>query len=116
IRLRRPIPLQMSGKPAWHVTGASARGAVHARAQRPNQDAIAWHAPQGPDASLLLTVADGHGSPRYLRSHPGAKLAVTLAAEILRQFGATHPGPDDLAAIGDRAAEELPRNIVRAWR
>src|SRR5690606_24305133 len=83
IRLRRPIPLQMSGKPAWHVTGASARGAVHARAQRPNQDAIAWHAPQGPDDSLVLTVADGHGSPRYLRSHRGAKLAVTLAVEIL---------------------------------
>lgn len=43
-------------------------------------------------------------------------MAVTLAIDILRKFGSTHPGPRNMAAIADRAAEELPRNIVRAWQ
>ena len=106
----------MSMKPAWLVLGASVRGAGHTRAQRPNQDAIAWHTPTTPDDCLVLAVSDGHGSPRYVRSHRGAKLAVKLAVDLLHQFGTTHKGPGSIAATGDMAVEQLPRTLVRNWQ
>lgn len=106
----------MSGKPAWRVLGSSVRGAVHTRAHRPNQDALAWLEPSAGHDALALAVADGHGSTRYMRSHRGAKLAVKLAADMLRDFGQQHPGPRRLAAVADLAIEQIPRTLVRAWQ
>ena len=106
----------MSGKPIWRLIGASVRGAVHARANRPNQDAIAWHEPSAPAEVVALAVADGHGASRYFRSHRGAKLAVKLAVDMLRDFGSEHPGPRRLAAVADLANEQIPRTLVRAWQ
>jgi hypothetical protein len=102
------------------VIGASARGASHVRAGRPNQDAIDWRV--GPDL-ILLSLADGHGSTRYVRSHQGAKLAVQIALEQLGQFLRTPQDPEASAPnrVGDatlkrRAEEQLPRTLVRAWQ
>lgn len=92
------------------------RGAIHARSHRPNQDAIDWHMPASAADCLVLAVADGHGSPRYIRSHRGAKLAVTLGVQMLRRFGEKHAGPKKLAAIADHAAEQIPRSYVRQWQ
>lgn len=106
----------MSGNANWRVVGSSVRGAVHERAARPNQDAIAWRQATGPGDVTALAVADGHGASRYMRSHRGAKLAVTLATEMLGDFGREHPGPRRLAAIADLAIEQVPRTLVRAWQ
>lgn len=106
----------MSGKSIWRLIGASARGAVHARGKKPNQDALALHEPNAPGEGVVLAVADGHGAPRYIRSHRGAKLAVKLAVELLRDFGTEYPGPRRLAAVADLANEQIPRTLVRTWQ
>ncbi len=63
-----------------------------------------------------MSVADGHGAPRYLRSHRGAKLAVEFAVQLAADFCALHANPGNLAALGDLAAEQLPRTLVRSWQ
>ena len=106
----------MFGSEGWRVLGASVRGANHARTSRPNQDAIAWRVPSADEPGLVVAVADGHGAPRYLRSHRGAKLAVQLAVELASEFCALHANPANLAALGDLATEQLPRTLVRKWQ
>lgn len=95
--------------------GATVRGASHARAKLPNQDAIAWYAPAQREDCLVLAVADGHGAPRYIRSHQGAKLAVKLAVEVLRNFAADRAAVAELATLPDHADGQLPRTLVRTW-
>jgi hypothetical protein len=110
----------MSGKPTakvgWQVTGATVRGANHTRNLRPNQDAIHWQTPQGPQDPAILAIADGHGSSRYVRSHRGAKFAVGLAVETLLDFAREHHKTGDLAQVARLAAETLPRTLVRRWQ
>ena len=99
----------------WRVTGATVRGAAHRRSGLPNQDAMAWHAPAGPDAPVVLAVADGHGAPLYIRSHRGARIAVHVAVKLLRQFAASHAVQPTLSAVKRVAADRLPRDLVIAW-
>jgi hypothetical protein len=106
----------MSGSVTWDIIGATIRGAAHTRTKLPNQDAIAWHAPAQRGDCLALAVADGHGAPRYLRSHKGAKLAVKLAIELLCDFAADPDAAKQLATLPDRIDGQLPRTLVRSWQ
>ncbi len=110
----------MSGKSApkirWSVTGASIRGANHARSHRPNQDAILWQTGVRAGAPALLALADGHGAARYVRSHRGAKLAVQVAKDILSDFAESNESTRDLTRVARQAAEQLPRTLVRTWQ
>jgi serine/threonine protein phosphatase PrpC len=106
----------MSGKLVWQVTGASIRGANHTRTHLPNQDAIAWQAPVRPGDPAVIALADGHGAARYVRSHRGAKLAVTLAVDLLAAFAAEHVRATDLVGLARQSAEQLPRTLVRTWQ
>ncbi len=106
----------MSGSVTWDVMGASVRGASHIRSKQPNQDAIAWYAPAHREDCLILAVSDGHGAPRYLRSHKGAKLAVKLTFEILQEFVANSNAEAELATLPDHADGQLPRSLVRSWQ
>ncbi len=107
----------MSGSPVtWDVMGASVRGATHIRTKQPNQDAIAWSAPAHREDCLILAVSDGHGAPRYLRSHQGSKLAVKLTLEILKEFTNDDNAIGELATLPDRVDGELPRTLVRSWQ
>ena len=87
----------MSG--GWVAGGLSVRGAAHRAEGRPNQDAIAV-------ASLLspvVAVADGHGSPRYVRSDVGSAIAVAVALETLPEFLGTALDDEPLRArVADR--------------
>lgn len=100
----------------WDVIGASVRGASHARAKQPNQDAIHWHAPANRQDCLILAVSDGHGAPRYIRSHTGSKLAVKLAVEILKEFASDQDAATELATLPDQIDGRLPRTLVRSWQ
>jgi hypothetical protein len=106
----------MSGSVTWDVMGASVRGANHIRTKQPNQDAIAWYTPAHREDNLILAVSDGHGAPRYLRSHKGAKIAVKLALEILQEFAADQEAAAELATLPDHADGRLPRTLVRSWQ
>lgn len=106
----------MSGSVTWDVMGASVRGATHMRTKQPNQDAIAWYTPAHREDSLILAISDGHGAPRYLRSHKGSKIAVKLAIEILQEFAADENAAEELALLPDHADGQLPRSLVRSWQ
>jgi len=95
----------------WQVAGQSVRGAVHERNDIPNQDAIQWSSVQG--SSVVLAVADGHGSARYSRSHIGASLAVESSVQLVQEFLGSQDG--NLSLIKDATEEWLPRALVRKW-
>jgi hypothetical protein len=101
---------------AWRVIGSSVRGASHVRSGAGNQDAIGWAPAEGAGASVAISVADGHGSPKSFRSAAGARLAVEvsqgLAAELLTAQG----GNAALSWVKDRLEQDAPRRIVREWR
>jgi len=97
----------------WQVAGQSVRGAVHERNGLPNQDAIHWFPDSGEGASIVLAVADGHGSARYSRSHIGASLAVESAVQLVHEF--VNNQADNLSLLKDATEDWLPRALVRKW-
>lgn len=100
--------------PRWQAAGQSVRGAAHERSGMPNQDAICWRPDSG--TSLVLSVADGHGSTRYPRSHIGANLAVGTATQLVHDFLSSEIDAENLSLVKRAAEEWLPRALVRAWR
>jgi serine/threonine protein phosphatase PrpC len=99
----------------WQIVGQSVRGASHERSGMPNQDAIRWLPESGAGSSLVLAVADGHGSARYSRSHIGASFAVETTAQLIREFLAVQSDVKNLSLIKRAAEEWLPGALVRAW-
>jgi hypothetical protein len=89
------------------------RGAVHERNGLPNQDAIHWLSGNG--SSVVLAVADGHGSARYSRSHVGARLAVESSTQLVQDFLNSQSDVGNLSLIKDATEEWLPRALVREW-
>ena len=100
----------------WKVIGKSVRGAAHRRADKPNQDALAWYPAAGSGHSLILAVSDGHGSAKSFRSQEGAKLAVETAIRVLQQFLEVQQNLFHPTAIKRAAEEKLPHVLVRAWK
>jgi serine/threonine protein phosphatase PrpC len=68
----------------WRVAGRSVRGASHQRRGAPNQDAIIWAPDHG--GTVILAVADGHGSRASYRSGTGSALAVQVVSEVLQEI------------------------------
>ena len=99
----------------WQVAGQSVRGAVHERNGLPNQDAIHWLPASGCGSSIILAVADGHGSARYSRSHIGASLAVESSTHLVQEFLDSQTDAGSLSLIKDTTEEWLPRALVRKW-
>jgi len=97
----------------WQVVGESVRGAVHERNGLPNQDAICWLPASGEGSSIVLAVADGHGSAKYSRSHIGASLAVESAAHLVQDF--INRDFENLSLLKDATEDWLPRALVRKW-
>ena len=91
------------------------RGAVHERNGLPNQDAILWLPASGEGSSIVLAVADGHGSARYSRSQIGACLAVESAAHLVHDFINNQSDVDNLSLLKDATEDWLPRALVRKW-
>ena len=99
----------------WQVVGQSVRGAAHERNGLPNQDAIYWLPTSSRGSPVVLTVADGHGSARYPRSHLGASIAVETAARLIHEFLVSQADVDNLSLIKHATEEWLPRTLVRNW-
>lgn len=99
----------------WRVLGASVRGATHARAGFPNQDALAWLPTTGTGWPLVLSLADGHGSPRSFRSAAGARLAVEVVLRELSTFLGSLGDGQDLEQLRHLGKDLLPQAIVSQW-
>lgn len=97
---------------SWRAVSASRRGSSHA-ADMPNQDAVRCEQlARDDDADLwVAAVADGHGGARYVRSDVGARTAVNVAVDSVRQALEAAPGTDLTALL----REQVPY-IVDAWR
>jgi len=102
---------------AWRAIGRSVRGASHVRSALPNQDAIAWFPESGEGPPLIVSVSDGHGSPRNFRSDVGSRLAVEETTKLVKALLLEgQPDPGKLSAIKRTAAEQLPGELTRRWR
>jgi len=93
----------------WQIAGASVRGMSHIQFGLPNQDAAKWFV--GPEQrSFVLAVADGHGSPAYVRSDRGSKFAVSIAVDELQGFA---DGSKEGGAGSD--LPKLEERILSRW-
>lgn len=71
-------------KNKWRVIHNSVIGASHKRSGKPNQDRFQFfpvqeHMQQPP---LIVSIADGHGGKKYVRSGEGAEIAVNVAVDV----------------------------------
>ena len=99
---------------SWRAYAASAIGADHVRAGRPNEDAAATQQVAAPAGScVVLAVADGHGHARHFRSDRGSRLAVAAALEAGRDLAAGLPA--DVPPSSDLASG-LAADVVARWR
>ncbi len=104
------------GRSRWQAVGCSVRGAAHLRADTPNQDRIGLDPESGTGDRVVIAVADGHGSARYLRSATGAALAVKAAQDCLRDFVVRLRRRRPTTATLAEEAQAIPRLIVDRWR
>jgi parallel beta-helix repeat protein len=107
---------QEQNKLAWRILHASVTGASHVRARVPNQDAILYKQNSEVGVPLVLSIADGHGSKKYFRSHTGSQFAVQAAEKVLHTFvrGLKEQGRP-LSEI-ESMAQRVPLDIVEHWR
>ena len=71
----------MINKREWKTEGLSVIGASHIKKGMPNQDSISF----GGDAPCFVSVADGHGGRKYIRSHIGSHFATIAIGEIIEE-------------------------------
>lgn len=88
---------------APRVIAATARGAGHERTGTPNQDAFAIESSTD-GTCTVVAIADGHGSPRTVRTHLGSRLAAQVAVAAGFEL-ADRPRSPDVGAV-----------VVREWQ
>ena len=95
------------------LTGHSIQGARHIQMNTPCQDAVFVH--QEEDL-IILCAADGHGDSKHARSDEGAKIAVHIAARIMRQaFFDLKQDQRNYKELEQSIKEHLPRRISWEW-
>ncbi|HZH34302.1 MAG TPA: PP2C family serine/threonine-protein phosphatase [Pyrinomonadaceae bacterium] len=100
----------------WRIIGETVPGATHLRAGIPNQDAILQLRESSRSLPIVLSISDGHGSPKCFRSHRGSRFAVKKAAVLVSEFLDERRGKFDPAEVEKEGKEYLPREFVRLWR
>ncbi len=93
----------------WRTIGETVPGASHVRAAIPNQDAILQTRESGRTLPLIISVSDGHGSPKCFRSNYGSRFAVKKAAQIVGEFLDERRGHFDLAEVESKGKDYLPK-------
>jgi serine/threonine protein phosphatase PrpC len=100
----------------WTALSASVRGASHEKTGQGNQDAVRLKNPRPSDNTLLLAIADGHGSMRSFRSDKGAALAAECALRELARF-VRRLGPDaPLSRVRHQAGARWPKDLIANWK
>ena len=101
--------------PEWRVIGETVPGASHLRAGIPNQDSILFVRESSRGLPVVLSVSDGHGSPKCFRSDRGSQFAVKKAAFLVAEFLDERRDKFDLAEI-EAQNDYLAKEFVRRWR
>ena len=100
----------------WRIISETVPGASHLRAGTPNQDSILCVRESSRGLPIVVSVADGHGSPKCFRSDFGSQFAVKKAAQIVGEFLDERRGKFDLAEIESEGKDYLPKEFVKKWR
>lgn len=99
----------------WLVHGKSIKGALHSRTDYSNQDSILWKQSDSSN-TIIMSVADGHGSDIHFRSKVGSRIAVKTAVETL--FELFHNQPieiNNVSQVKDIIRYSIPRLLVHNW-
>ncbi len=99
----------------WRIIGETVPGASHLRAGIPNQDAILYLRESSTRLPLILSISDGHGSPKCFRSDRGSRFAVGIGAELMRETLNDKGNDNDDAAPESKLKETLPIELARRW-
>lgn len=116
-------PGQAIGPPKvlWRAFGASVIGLSHISRGVGNQDAVHWYpADDGLDKTglpAIIAVSDGHGESACVRSDRGARFAVEIAIDVLRQFASDiqFSGGNSVSDVKEFAPRLLKRQISERW-
>ena len=100
----------------WRIIGETVPGASHIRAGIPNQDAILQMRESGRSVPLILSIADGHGSPKCFRSDRGSRFVVKKAAQIVGEYLDARRGNFDVAEIESKGKDYLSKELVKKWK
>ena len=92
--------------------GISLQGASHAKKGLPNQDSFAKYVSPDEDFAII-TVCDGHGGEKYIRSAKGAEIAAEQITALMKDF--LEKCNLEKIKITDEL-EKLKRNIISYWR
>jgi len=99
----------------WRIIGETVPGASHLRADIPNQDSILYVRESSRSLPIVLSVSDGHGSPKCFRSDRGSQFAVKKAAFLISEFLDERRDKFDLAEI-ESQKDYLAGEFVKRWR
>jgi serine/threonine protein phosphatase PrpC len=99
----------------WRVIGETVPGASHLRAGTPNQDSLLYVRESSRSLPIVLSVSDGHGSPKCFRSDRGSRFAVKKAAYLVSEFLDERRGKFDAAEI-ESEKDYLSKEFVKRWR
>lgn len=98
----------------WQTLISSVRGAAHLRQGLPNQDAF-FSVQDRKNNVVIMAVADGHGSPHYVRSQVGSRLAVRETVSGLYNWYKTYKFPINFSRLKYDAISTVPRMLVKKW-
>jgi serine/threonine protein phosphatase PrpC len=114
------VVIGASGPATWCTLAGSHVGANHVRVEMPNQDAYAVRpelaGAADPSDTVVLAVADGHGSAAHPRSAAGAEIATEKLVDLAMSFSAACARNEPLRTLKSAAEEQIPRELVRKWR
>src|SRR5688572_11604221 len=99
----------------WRVIGETVPGASHLRAGIPNQDSILYVRESSRSLPIVLSISDGHGSPKCFRSDRGSQFAVKKAVYLVSEFLDERRSKFDLKEI-ESQIDYLTKEFVKSWR
>ncbi len=107
--------MENSSQNEWRVIGETVPGASHIRSGTPNQDSIFYVRESSRETPIVLSVADGHGSPKCFRSDRGSRYAVKKSVQLISDFLDERRGRFDVAEI-ENCKDYLTQEFVKRWR
>ena len=96
----------------WKTEGLSVIGAAHVKKGQPNQDSVNFGVGAGEESLAFVSVADGHGSKKYLRSELGSHFATQAIGEIIEETAPLRAGMLDL----EEAIRHIKSRFLLRWQ
>ena len=106
--------LYMRGKANCHVIGGIVQGASHIRQGKPCQDAIVLT--ELPDGTIIVAIADGHGSDSCPHSKCGAEIATEVASKLLTELVSRPTSDEALRLLNDNKNDRIPKQLEQKWK